>query len=262
MLQPKSSRELNSAINDMAKMSKKTIDKFLPKQIRLLMVDFAKNTEPFGVGDSDEEPAAITKRLEARMRNIYPHPSWVVNMVKARDPAAGIALGLILGGKTRGKKTIASAQQIIDSTIPSRGITIGTFDKGALHNAQRGDKGVKRRLLCVNRKGVDAYTKRTLRLYGFAKAGFANASKSIGGARGIPGWAKRNKVAPGNAIMTGTGSGLTITVTNGVRHIRKALTVQRESVAMRFRATAMTLEFQRAQDAKLKKRMERANRSL
>lgn len=259
MFQPRSSRELNDAINDMVKGTKKTIGEILPKQVRLLMTDLAYVTRPEGKG---ELPKESVSRLKARIREIYPDPGWIVNLIKKADVEAGVAFALMLSGKTRGKKSANSIQSMLDKYLPNLKITIGPFDKGALHKAQRESKRLSGRLLVVNRKSVNTYIARKVRMLGFAKSGYANAAKSIGGARGIPGWAKRHKNAPGSVTISGKGSGLTITATNSVTYLRKALNKSDEVAALANRAATIKKDLKNKQDAKLRKRMERANRSL
>jgi hypothetical protein len=256
-LAARSQRELNSAIGDMVRGSRKTVEVVLRQQIRLLMVDFAFHTRPYGKGSTP--PAEAVKRLKERLRDTYPHPGHVVNMVKKRDEAAGVALGILVGN--RGKRSFQAAQKIIDKWIPEKGITIGAFDKGALHKAQRDNDYIKRRLLVVSRTQVEAYIKRTIRMLGFAKSAFANAAAMLGGARGIPAWAKRHKGAPGTAIVTGTGASVTVTTTNGVRHIRHALSKSGERAAMRNRAATIAADLRNKQEARIRRRLARANQS-
>jgi hypothetical protein len=136
-------------------------------------------------------------------------------------------------------------------------ISIGTFDGGKLHKEQSEQKNVSRRLLVTSYSRVEAYANKTVRKSGFAKGGFATAARQLGGVRGIPGWATRQK-APGTGTVTGDGRTLTVTMTNLVNYLGAgALKKGDESIAVSNRQKNVTTLLDRIQTNKIKKLMRR-----
>lgn len=136
-------------------------------------------------------------------------------------------------------------------------ISVGAFDGGKLHKEQSEQKNVSRRLLVAGYSRVEAYANKTARMSGFAKGGFATAARQLGGVRGIPGWATRQK-APGTGTVTGDGKTLTVTMTNSVNYLGAgALKKGDESIAVSNRQKNVTILLDRIQTNKIKKLMRR-----
>jgi hypothetical protein len=83
-----------------------------------------------------------------------------------------------------------------------------------------------------------AYIKRMTALSGFAKSAFASAAEQLGGARGIPAWAKKNR-APGRGRITLSRRGVSLMIESKVRHAHHALDRKGEARAIRHRTEQM-----------------------
>lgn len=235
---------LNQNLNRLAEGTGKTLKEVLPSQMRLLATDLAAVTSPKGKGTQDNQKAM--ENVKIRISEIYPPIGKIVNLLKKRSE--GIA-GSFAGYMTRRQTT--KAQKILDQYLPELNIRIGPFDGGFLHNAQREQKKITKRLLVAGYSRVTAYANKAARRVGFAKGGFATASKQLGGVRGIPGFATRQK-SPGGGTVTGDGKTLSVTMTNGVDYLRNALNSGDESRAVSHRAKQVSALLQRIQDRKIK----------
>ena len=238
---------LNLSLNRLAEQTGKTLQEVLPAQMRLLATDLAAVTSPKGkdTGDNQKAMENIMKRIYA----IYPSTGAIVNLLKKKnDGLAGKFAGFITTRKN------ASAQKILDQYLPELNITIGSFDGGALHSAHRNQKKITQRLLVAGYTRVTAYAKKKARMVGYAKGGFATAAKQLGGVRGIPGFATRQK-SPGTGTITGDGKTLSVTMTNGVNYLKNALTSADESRAVSHRSKQITTVLQKIQDRKIQRAM-------
>lgn len=238
---------LNEGLNKLAEQSNKTMKEVLPAQMRLLATDLAYVTTPKGKGKSDN--LRNMKKVAQRIMDVYPTKAFVVYMVAQENKGAAGRLSTLL--RTNKK---AKAQAIIDKYISRLKITIGTFDGGKLHKSQSESKHVRRRLLVLRPGGVTSYIKRTQKKVGFAKGGFATGSRQLGGVRGIPGFATRQK-SPGRGFITGSKNDLKVTLINDVDYIEIVLKPGDEAAAVRTRASKVTKVLERIQDRKIRKLM-------
>jgi len=239
---------LNLALNRLAEGTGKTLREVLPAQMRLFATDLAYVTRPKGKGSNDN--ADHKKSIADRIRSVYPSVGWVVNQLKTvNEPLAGRFASMM---STRG--TSAKAQQILDTNLPRLRIKIGPWDGGELHRAEQFKKRVTHRLLVPTQSKVESYIKATQQKSGFAKGGFATAARQLGGVRGIPGFATRQK-APGTGTVTGDGKTLTVTMTNEVRHLQEALSKADISVASNVRESKATKLLRDIQERRIKEAM-------
>lgn len=238
---------LNQNFNTLAEETGKTLKEVLVPQMRLLASDLAYMTSPKGKSTQDNKKAM--ENIMSRISAIYPHTGVVVKILQQKNP--GVA-GKFAGFVTTRK--VASAQKILNEYLPELNIKIGPFDGGALHQAHRNQKKITQRLLVAGYTRVTAYAKKTARKAGFAKGGFATAAKQLGGVRGIPGFATSQK-SPGTGTVTGEGKTLTVTITNGVKYIRDALTPADESQAINHRRRQVESVFLTIQNRKIKRAM-------
>jgi len=235
---------LNRDLNRLAEETGKTLKEVLIPQARLFAADLAYWTAPVGKGSQDNLKAM--ENVKIRISEIYPTIGRVVNLLKKRsDGLAGSFANYIT------KRQNAKAQRILDQYLPELNITIGSFDGGALHQAQREQRKVTQRLLVAGYTRVTAYINKTTRKVGYAKGGFATASRQLGGVRGIPGFATRQK-APGKGIVTGDGKTLTVTIENHVKYLKNAFIEGGEYYAENHRQKQVTALLKKIQDRKIK----------
>ena len=236
---------LNADLNRLAIETGKTMREVLPPQMRLLAADLAHVTYPKGRSPGDNADAI--KKIAARIASIYPPVGAVVNEIKKKDEQVGIRFAVLIS-----KRDYLAAQKILDTYTPELGIKVGAFDGGSLHRAQREKKKIKDRLLAPGYSRVQAYIKKSVRLSGFAKGGFATAARELGGVRGIPGWATRQK-SPGSGRIMGDGKSLTVSLQNDVRYISEILKPGDSAAAMNARTAAVGKLLKRIQTNKTRK---------
>lgn len=238
---------LNRELNRLAEQTGQTLKEVLPSQMRLLATDLAFVTIPRGKGTSDNKQNM--ERVMSRIRTIYPSVGKIVNELKERNPGvAGRFAGLI------DKRQYAKAQNLASQYISN--LTVGTFDGGALHKAQSESKEIRQRRCVPGYSRVESYAKKTARKVGYAKGGFATGAKQLGGVRGIPGFATRQK-SPGTGRITGDGRTLSVTLTNNVRHIEKALLPGAELAAVNSRTRAVSKLLEKIQTNKIRRSVRR-----
>jgi len=244
---PRSQAKMNQAISELARESGKTLKEVLPSQMRLLATDLAYNTTPKGKTKGVEIPNM--RDVKARIKSIYPSAGIVIYWVKSKNEGAAGSLASYIELKKRAK-----AQAIIDKYIPEKKVTVGGFDGGKLHRNNSRSKSIKSRLLVFGYTRVTSYANKTAKKVGYAKGGFATAARMLGGARGIPSFAKRQK-APGRGIVTGSGKTLSVTLVNDVRHIRDSLSKADEVMALKNRELMVGKVLTRVQMRKVTKTM-------
>lgn len=235
-------QKLNRNLNRLAEETGQTLKDVLPSQMRLLATDLAYNTYPKGKGSKDNEQHQ--KKIAARIREVYPSPGRIVNELKKRNPGIGIKFAALLA-----KRDFRKAKLITDKYFQN--LEIGSFDGGKLHKEQSFQKNVSRQLLVTGYQRVESYIKKTARKSGFAKGGFATASRQLGGVRGIPGWATRQN-APGRGMVTGDGKKLTVTLINDVDYIEIPLKSHDEQAAVKYREVTIERLLKRIQTNKIK----------
>ena len=71
------------------------------------------------------------------------------------------------------------------------------------------------------KKDVDKYTNEIKKRVGFAKSGWADCAKKLGGTRGIPAWIKNQKGDMGDVQKKFVGSSMEIILINKVKYIGK-----------------------------------------
>jgi hypothetical protein len=238
---------LNREMNRLAEQTGKTLKEVLIPQARLFCADLAFWTRPMGKGSGDNKENM--EKVHIRIQQVYPPVGRIVNLLKSKNEGvAGKFAGLITA------RQYAKAKAITDRYLPDLNLAIGAFDGGQLHRAQSEQKKVTRRLLVPGYTRVTAYANQTARKVGFAKGGFATAARQLGGVRGIPGFATRQK-APGKGTVTGDGKTLTVTIENHVKYLQKAFVQGGEDYAESYREKQVTSLLKRIQDRKVKAAM-------
>lgn len=241
--------ELNSTLQKLADASGKTVREVLPAQMRLFAADLAFNTHPIGKTAADQK--VNQKKVEDRIQTVYPSVGMMAEMLSQKEER----LKKAFIARIR-RKEYAGAERLLNDIFPSQ-YTIGEFDGGELHKEQQFTRKVHKRLVVINYPQVTAYIREKKKLVGFAKGGYATGARQLGGVRGIPGYATRQK-APGTGTIRGTGKNLTVTLTTGVRHAAEALDRHGEARALAYREKAVALVCKRILDRKAKS----ASRSL
>lgn len=247
-----SNKELNDAVQRLADAAGSTVRDVLPAQMRLFAADLAFNTRPIGKGTGDNKQNQT--KIEIRIGTIYPPIGWAVNLLKASSEQACAAFLRNLEAKN-----YSVAAGILNRFLKGRTrYAIGPFDNGSLHKKQQFSRKITHGLIVTDSYGkVKAYIAKKKKLVGYAKGGFATAARQLGGVRGIPGFATRQK-APGKGYVRGGGSKLEVHLQNDVDYIEKALDAHGEARAIHHRRRSIDLVLKRMADRKFKS----ASRSL
>lgn len=245
-LDPRSQRELDRAVQKLADSAGETVKDVLPSQMRLFAADLAFNTRPIGKSPSDQKKGQ--EKVAARIGAIYKPAGSAYDWLKRKSVTLARAFSRML---TEKKFTEAAALLNKHMTGSAR-YSVGAFDDGRLHEKQQFANKVSECLIVIDFKKVERYSKEVQKRVGFAKGGFATAARQLGGVRGIPGFATRQK-APGTGVVSGDGKTLAVTLTNDVRHIDKALDKSGEERAVKSRTRAINLNLERQMNRKAKK---------
>jgi len=246
--------ELDSSIQKLADAAGSTVREVLPAQMRLFAADLAFNTRPVGKTSSSgkELQVKILMRLSMTYGSVGGAYDWLKNDAKAGPGVAAKFSRLVKSGKYSEAASVLNTHGKTD-----RRYSVGMFDGGELHRKQRFVRKPREMLICVDFKNAVKYGTKEIKLVGFAKGGFAAGARQLGGVRGIPGFATRQK-SPGTGSVTGDGKTLAVTLTNDVRYIENALDAHGEARAIEHRQKAVTSVIKRMMDRK----MRAASRSL
>lgn len=244
-----SDREMNRAIQRLTDAAGKTAKEVLVSQSRLFCADLAYNTRPIGKAASLGQD--MKRRIAERIDFIYLPVGAAVNMLKDKNEALAVVFQ-----KAIRRRNYAQASALMNKTFADSW-TVGEFDGGDLHREQRFKRRVRRRMVVVNKGRITEYKRQEVKQAGFAKGGFATAARQLGGVRGIPGFATR-QTAPGHGSVTGDKRALTVTISNSVRYLRKALDQSAEDRAIRHRVRAINSVLKRMATRRFKS----ASRSL
>lgn len=227
-LSTSSAQELDRAIQRLADASGEVVKDTLTKQARLLCVDFALNTRPLEKGKGGKEKAE--ENIKNKILSIYVPVGVGFEILETHKVGYGAAfLRMIKAGNT-------GQAALYLSKYSRKNFTVGMFDGGTLHKEQAFKGRTSKRMIVLNfDSAVKKYIKTIIKRVGYAKGGFATAARELGGTRGIPGFASRHTSAPGKGTVEGNGKTLIVTIENGVKYARLALTPEKEEKALDFR---------------------------
>lgn len=185
-----------AALERYARESGKEWGEVIVQQARLLAVNLAFQTQPFGDAGKLTGEKAVSRDLAL----VYAFANDVYAALNRTDEAAAKGFW-----KAAQRKDWREAQRILSASASQwRNVEIGPF-KAEHHRQSRGRRGrVNRHVpaqIVTDPKTAAKYVKTKLRMVGFSKAGWASAAASLtGNTRGIPQWVTRHKgKAPGSA---------------------------------------------------------------
>lgn len=241
-----SSVELNRAIERLVHLTDETVFDVLKQQGRLLCVDFARITRPLGakadVGKDHKE------RIKAKIEDVY----WTVGKtVEVLRKEKGDQYAKALRRMIRQNKHNQAGAMLTRVLGDSRW-RVGDFDNGKLHKQQAFRKRIHERLVVLEKGSLTKYRMQKQKLSGFAKSGFANAAKHLGGTRGIPGFVSKQR-GPGLGQVRKSKRGVTLTIENRVKHINIAFNEKQERMAIDNRAEAANKLIKRIAQNKMRK---------
>lgn len=233
-------RAFSDSLRRYALAMKMSFAEAILRQARLVAVNLAHQTQPFGSSDAAKESGegAVQKEID---RVYDPVPAVAdavgrsgrtftgIQRVKTAPQAAAAFVRLVRTGQYDKAKELLNGLRI----DPYFSTEVGPFDAGAEH--QRARFGARRKvsrntftkLAPTNPTRMKAYINKIIKRVGTAKAGWASCAQQLGGWRGIPGWVTRHagKAVLGNVYDAtgGQGSQQFVRMTNRVPWIDKCL---------------------------------------
>jgi hypothetical protein len=166
--------ELDAKLAKLAEELRRSIPSLVKQQARSSATNFAFRSVPFGF----QEPEKFRATIEAEVRRVYAtreNPNAVYLLLRAVDPQqAEIYWSLHKKGKVR------QANQILNSVSIQRGSDVGILKNARVGKGAHVPKKIAPRSLVTSTE-LRAIVKRQVRLAGFAKAGWYQAARAIGG---------------------------------------------------------------------------------
>lgn len=207
--------ELASLLERFQRETGKSWPEVLRQQGRLIAVNLAYNTQPYGFDDKSQ--ALGQKAVMRDIGRVFWSFSKTYEFLKEKSVKAARAFyGAAINGNFKRAAKILQASGI-DAPI-------GTI-KSEIHQERRDRRGHVRgkknhpAVIVKNSNTLETYGKRIEKRVGFGKAGWATCAKALGGTRGIPLWSKRGK-APGSVDdQSHSFNNPHITMKNDVRYI-------------------------------------------
>jgi len=211
---------MDSKVREVIRLTKEEPAKIMVQEARLLCVELAKYTQPFGLDDAakklgEEALARDYNRVYAQASEVYKEL-----LLQSKPLADGF-------WKAFQARNYEKASQILrDSKVINRNTPIQPFDGGTAHNKRwkRGKVGggLVASLILQVQKGLKPFLTQEKAKVGFAKGGWAACAKMLGGVRGIPQWIYRHNT-PASVIDNTDKDNPSITIRNGVNYTSQVL---------------------------------------
>jgi hypothetical protein len=241
---------MQRALYDLARITKKEFSVVVRREARLIAVQLARVTHPYGGSEGNSNPeggySGTSDRMmgEAAVRRdisrLYAPAFVAFQQIRDNNPEAAKAFW-----KAFQDNNWKEAERIVrESGGRWRNVPVERFDK-SLHKKNRNRQGrVSRHVpaqIITNPKAMNAYREKEVKLVGFAKGGWAAAARGIGGMRGIPQWVTRHsKAGMGNAVDNSNNSDNPhVLITNSVPYISKVCPQSARDMALRIQRNKM-----------------------
>lgn len=233
-------RSVQQALRILADTTKKSYPQVVKSNGRLIGVNLAYQTQPFGDDSSAKEKGE--KAVQRDLKKVFADAPRTYLMLREFDEEMAKAFY-----KAMLQKNWPEAQRILRSSATSwRNVEVSPFDE-TLHKKSRNSRGgvsrhVPAQVVTSGARKLDAYTRKKVRLVGWGKAGWAAATMKLSGnTRGIPQFVTRHKNnAPGAARdLTNNPDNPHVILTNNVKYvdticsqtqIAAALSIQRDKM--------------------------------
>lgn len=230
----------------------KTVPEVVRAQARLICVNLAHNTQPYGADDAAR--AKGRNAVRGDLNKVFLGPERILEIARL--------------GARRGHELSERMIEAVESGRSARVAELWRQQSGQSlpaadapdpqwHRQQRNRRGkVSRKgrpMLVLSASALRAYTLTKEKLVGFAKSGWATAARALGATRGIPGWVSRNR-GPGTARdATADPSYPRVVLSNTVRYIDQVLPPKERERAVHMQYQKMDRALQHQMDAELRK---------
>ena len=228
--------------------------KAIKQQGRLVAVNLAFQTQPFGDGSraKAQGEGAVSRDIKTVLKpaknttGVIKRSNTQRGQTKTQnaEQAARVFAGYVLKGQN------AKATEILQRLhIPKYfSAVVAPVDASKHQSARHGSRRTVPKnqfvsLVVPKEPTLESYVKKISQNVGIAKGGWADCAKKLGGSRGIPGWASRHagKRAVGSVIDNSEGSGEQyVTMTNHVPWIDKCLNAGQIQRALDIQKEKMT----------------------
>ena len=226
---------------------------------RLEAVSFARSTQPYTTGeDFASSLKAGQGAVDRDIRRLFKTGGAVYAEIKASGdkPLADAFYSQYQVGKIKGKKGAEVLMQ--KSNTKYKTLKIERKINASLHKESRDGRGrvARNRLpkqVVAGDKALEAYIKKKQAMVGLAKSGWASAAREMGGARGIPSWAKRWTNTGSATDKTGSGNMQSVIIESKVKYASQSLPAGEEEKALRIAAGRLRESLQQAKDKRIAK---------
>jgi hypothetical protein len=197
----------------------------LRQEGRGLAVSLARVTVPFSF--DQRAKASVEKGISRDMAVTYTTPSKVFAKLEQKDPRAAERFWK----QAKARRYDRARDVLSQSGIAWSNLPMGHIDEG-LHKYSKNPSGPKQ--IVTSDAKLRLAIARRHKMAGFAKGGWANAGKSLGGRlRGAAQWVTRHKTAPGSARLISTGNEPQVRLTNGVSYVEAVTLSAGIAIALR-----------------------------
>lgn len=228
---------LDSKLRQIIKLTKQEPAKIMVQEARLLCVELAKYTQPFGLDDAAKKLGE--EALARDYARVYAQASEVFKELQIQDK--GMADGFWKAFQAR--KYDQATKILQSSKIINRNTPIQPFDAGNAHKSRwtRGKVkgGLVASLILQVQKGMKPFLAQEKGKVGFAKGGWAACAKKLGGTRGIPQWIYRHDT-PATVIDNTDAANPSITIRNDVNYTSQVLSQTGAAGALKDREIKLT----------------------
>jgi hypothetical protein len=226
--------DLRRALHRFYARTKRTWPEILRSQSRLLAVNFAISTQPYGMGGDAQMKGE--SRVRKDIARVFPTPIAAGRGdANIRSPRLRARIEELLASEP--EKALDVYAKVIAKRASAEGAPSRSF-----HQAQRNRRGrVGRRpaTMVVTPDALERYTQSRQKLVGFVKSGWATVARLLGGARGIKRWVLRNK-GPGLVQdNTGREGNPSIVISNEVTYASDVLPQREADKAAQIQADKM-----------------------
>ena len=229
----------NDALKKFWAYSTKSIGEITRAQARLFAVELANRTQPFGLDESAQNTGKMAVRRDvlsvfingAAIQSDERHglKKWLTD---------AIAAGKIDDARTAMRRLTGRTPEVSQDVVPS------------FHQSQRNGRGrigsKPRQMLVLNGDSLQGYLASREKLVGFAKSGWAQAARDLGGTRGIPAWVTRNRGPGGAEDHTDSGSNPNVVLRNDVSYVSDVLPEAEIERAAQVQAAKMEKSIEKA----------------
>jgi len=199
------SSNLKTTLLQFEEVTGKSMPQLVRAHARICAVELANRTQPFTVGSGVGPPvlARGTMYLKKDLLKITKDPETLDKKAAgiADDKLRARLQAVIAAGKNPAIAALLVAVKTIKKASDFKAVS-GPKEMGPLHKSNRSSRTghalSTQPVYHFEKGGIDGYVKTVAKRLGYAKSGWAEAARKIGGikgdgARGIPAFAKRQK---------------------------------------------------------------------